>query len=159
MKVCVECSADELFISRLTGYGRREITHSGNKPKVVSDLMRYYTDSIGLVDEDPGSTDPPRMRQFNQVGEYGYESYRVLYEPNRGNHLFVLNPRLEGWVLRACRLANMDVSRYGLPNSETRLHRLVNIRTERFGNILDDLMETHLLKHIRDRMLNPGILT
>lgn len=159
MNVCVECSADELFIRRLTGYGRRDIIHSGNKPKVVSDLMRYYTGSIGLVDEDPGSTAPPQMRRFNQLNDYAYEGYRVLYEPKRDNHLFVLNPRLEGWVLRACRLSGTDVSRYGLPNSETRLHRLVNVRTERFGRLLDDLMETHWLNHIRDRVLDPETLT
>ena len=138
---------------------RRDVIHSGNKPKVVSDLMRYYTDSIGLVDEDPGSVIPPQMRQFNQINEYRYESYRVLYEPKRANHLFVLNPKLEGWILRACRLAKIDITRYGLPTSETHLHRLINVRTERFGRLLDDLMETPLFNHIQDRMLNPETLT
>jgi len=159
MNVCVECRADEIFIRRLIGYRIRDVIHSGNKPRVVNDLMQHYTGSIGLVDEDPGSVAPPRMRWFNQMNDYSYESYRVLYEPRRTNHLFVLNPRLEGWVLRACRLAEIDVTRYGLPTRESHFHSLINIRTERFGRLLDDLMGTRLLNHIRDRMLNSRNLT
>ena len=111
-KYIVECNNDKILVKSLVKIKLGQIHHAGNKTEVLKKLGRY-SDSLGLVDEDPGFPQPPQMRSITleDVG-YGIKLGRL-----RGNRLVVLCPRLEDWVFEATREANLS-----LQSSSEELH-------------------------------------
>lgn len=55
--IIVECFSDELLI-RTMGFSKKNIKHRSGKSKIF-DWMKERSNSIGIVDEDPRSTQPP----------------------------------------------------------------------------------------------------
>ena len=79
--IFVECKPDFLLIRKI-GFSKKEIKHCGNKPGVCKMLMKNK-DSIGLVDEDPGSSSPSyiynleNMKDSLIIDKFGV---KVLYD-------------------------------------------------------------------------------
>jgi len=105
--------------------------------------------AFGLVDEDPGSTPPPKIRRFTQERQFPAYSYRVLYDEQRNNSLFVLYPRLEEWVLNVCRVNAIEVTRFGLPSNSSRLKNIINYRIPQLRSLLEELDNTEHFNSLR----------
>ena len=147
--IYVECKADEALVRTLTGLPRREVIHElKGKPEVVNQV-RSRSNTRGLVDEDPQQLQPPYLERMRIVQYMPERGLRVLGDGARGNHLVVLCPRLEEWIVRAAREAGVDLGRYGLPNNPLELHKVINVNLTRFGGLVAALLSVaQLAKHI-----------
>ncbi|MHA1383087.1 MAG: hypothetical protein ACTSR3_04915 [Candidatus Helarchaeota archaeon] len=92
-----ECKADEELITVL-GITRRERMHAGNKPWVCK-LLGKDQGSIGMVDEDPNSIQPPYIDEMTEVNYQ--KDIRLLYDSQHDNFIIQLCPRLENWIIRS----------------------------------------------------------
>jgi SepF-like predicted cell division protein (DUF552 family) len=80
-----------------------QIHHAGSKSGVLKKLDKWKG-CMGLIDEDPESPQPPKLREIQlepagnniKVGKY------------KGNVVVVLCPELEGWVVKVARNAGIQ---------------------------------------------------
>ncbi|MEM2995464.1 MAG: hypothetical protein QXI91_05575 [Candidatus Bathyarchaeia archaeon] len=63
----VECKPDATLVKSLTGTSRKNIIHAGNKTELLKRLTKHFTNSIGIVDEDPWSHQSPLLNKFKKV--------------------------------------------------------------------------------------------
>lgn len=138
--IVVECKPDAILISSLASISRRRIEHAGNKSRVLRKLMRNYENSIGMVDQDPNRVQPPDMQRFREMEFLERDKLKILYYNRRNNRLVILCPRLEEWIVEASREADIDLNSYNLPNDPIELHEIINIRVDRFQQLVEDLM-------------------
>lgn len=134
--IYVECKPDFILVKSLLKISKREIIHAGNKPEVCKRLEKREN-CIGLVDEDPASPQPSYVKKINAeiLSEHGLK----ILNDKRGNHLVVLCPRLEEWLLEASKRANVQIRNYDLPNDARKLHEIININFDKLQRLIDDL--------------------
>jgi hypothetical protein len=152
--IYVECKPDFAMVKTL-GVPKRNIIHAGNKSKVCRRLKRS-DNSKGLVDEDPLNEQPSYVEKLNLIRNQ--DEIKTLQDSQRGNFLIVLCPRLEEWVLKATKEAEIDITRYNLPDDGDRLHKVINTNIEKFEKLIKDLkgksrMMKALEKSIKERRL------
>lgn len=135
MKFVVECKPDVVFAEVLEA---EEIDHSFGKSRVIKKVAKSNTVTVGVVDEDPGKPAPKRLEEFVEIGRFEEHGFVVLGYGSVG-FLLMLKPRLEEWVLEACREAGVDPKSFGLPDEGDELHRVINISTKRFRELLEFL--------------------
>lgn len=128
------------MIKALTSAPKTELIHSGNKPGVIKRLLKIYTNSIGLIDEDPSKSQPRSLQKFQEIDSNETHEIKLLFHPNTNNHLIVIRPRLEEWILKAARLANIDVRDYNLPNDPYWFKKFINLNLDKFEKLLNNLM-------------------
>jgi len=143
MKYCLECLADKTFLSKIHPQSIKGIVHSGNKTKVLDDLIKNYDNSIGIIDEDPWSYPPIALKQFIKYANSRNNYFEILQDLNRNNFLIMLKPRLEEWVLQAALVSNLKVTDYDLPLNGDDLHAIININITNFSYLLDDLLRSN----------------
>lgn len=62
-------------------------------------------------------------------------------------------PRLEEWILKAAREAGVDMRNYGLPDDADQSHKVINIRSRQFVNLLEDIKgKSRMLKTLEDHL-------
>ncbi|MGC9178571.1 MAG: hypothetical protein ACP5G6_09250, partial [Conexivisphaera sp.] len=119
-----------------------DVIHGSNKSEVVKAVMKAAKEGaegvVGVVDEDPGSTQPRFLRDGFDVARE-LEHLEVLVLRGGSARLVILRPRLEGWVLRACKLCGVEPEKFGLSGDESALHRVINGRLDNFRRLLDEL--------------------
>lgn len=135
----VECKPDSILVEYLASASRRSIRHTGGKFELLKILADRETGAKGLIDEDPGSYEPPHLERFRVRYNLTNHGFKVLHYESRNNVLIVLCPRLEEWVLKAAKEANVDVRAYGLPIDASELHEWINIRIKGFERLVEDL--------------------
>lgn len=136
----IECKPDATLIRILASVSKRRIDHAGNKSRVLRKLMRNYRNSIGMIDQDPYSSQPPDLQKFHEIEFLEKEKIKILQHNRRNNRLIVLCPRLEEWVIEASREGNVDLNRYNLSDTPEELHDIINIRLDKFQQLVQDLM-------------------
>ena len=142
MTYCVECKPDRLLVKKLTIATNKPIVHSGNKTKVLYDLLNNYESSIGLVDEDPHSTKPALMSYFGAPKNVKNCDLEILIDECRNNKLVVIKPRLEEWILTAANKTGIDIRKdFNLPNNGQDLHSIININLDRYEKLIECLQE------------------
>lgn len=152
----VECDPDVILVSALTSTSKRRIDHAGGKSQVLRRLILKVRDSVGLIDEDPDSVQPQKyLRKFRETEHSESNGLKMLLHSRRNNRLVVLCPRLEEWIIRAARDARIPLSRYNLPRHPEHLHEVINLRQNRFQELVEDLMESSdrvraLTTHLRE---------
>lgn len=138
----VECDADVAFVSELASISERRIMHTNGKHSVLRRLIFKDTNSIGMVDQDPLRTQPKKfLQRFTEVSYSADDKLKIRSLPRRHNHLIILCPRLEEWILEASRRAGIDVQRYNLPRHPNNLHAVINFRLNRLRQLTHDLMQ------------------
>lgn len=137
----VECDPDLALVETLTIPSRRRNKHAAGKSMVIRNLMRTYRDSVGMIDEDPGSIQPNDLQRFTETNSLQNEQIRIRHYNQRNNRLIILCPKLEEWILGACTEAGIDIRGYNLPNNPNQLHEIINVRISRFRQLVEDLME------------------
>jgi len=100
----VECNNDVAFVNELmNGKYKEKIIHAGNKTNVLKTLEKR-SQCVGLIDEDPSSSQPPKLRDI-QLQDVGNDIKVGKY---KGNLIVVLCPRLEEWVEKVVRNAGIQ---------------------------------------------------
>ncbi|MDL1956249.1 MAG: hypothetical protein LWW95_04240 [Candidatus Desulfofervidus auxilii] len=147
--IYVECDPDFVLVKSITNISKREIIHEGGKGNVCKKLKKNQN-SKGLVDEDPISSQPKYVEKMKVEENFSAHGIKVLYDNSNNNYLFVLCPRLEEWILRATKEAKIDIKKYGLPNDAEKLHKIINIRIDKFERLIEDLKEkSKMVKTLR----------
>lgn len=108
------------------------------------------------MDEDPFNTQPSYIEKLKFLS---YEhDIKLLYDEKAQNHLIVLCPRLEDWVLKAAKEAKVSLDDYNLPNDPDNFHKVINIRIENFTRLIEDIKKkkSRMLKNLEDFIKNNG---
>jgi len=140
----VECKPDYTLASKLTLASRTRFEHSANKSAVLNKLVRRkgsqnYENSLGMIDEDPRANQPRSIRDFAEVRNLPDHKIRLLYYKWLNNHVLVLCPRLEEWIIEAACEAGINMVDYGLPSEPEVLHQVINLNIEKFELLIDAL--------------------
>ncbi len=133
--IYVECDADKALVNAMD-IPRKEISCEGGKPNVCKRLEKSR-DSKGLVDEDPTQLQPRYIEKL-KMNSNEYDT-KLLYEEKSQNHLIVLCPTLEDWILKAAKDAKVNVEDYSLPDDAYELHKIINIKLEKFVQLIEDI--------------------
>lgn len=139
MSLFLECNPDEILAKTL-GVPQSAITHSNDKGGVCKRLSNS-TGMKGMIDEDPMSAQPAYLKGLKEKEKI--HSIRYLIDYHRSHTVIVLCPRLEEWILQACknRTGWIDITRFGLPDNSNRLHEDINFRLKNFQKAVQKLVE------------------
>ncbi|MBI4236768.1 MAG: hypothetical protein HY688_05400 [Chloroflexi bacterium] len=139
--IFVECNADALLARSATRLRDREVVHAGGgKGRVLNKLSRTQG-AKGLIDEDPGSTQPGTLAGFALVEDLPDSGLRRLREGASANELVMLRPALEEWLIASAREARIDMVHFSLPNDPRGLHRVGTLYPERLTPLFEALQE------------------
>jgi hypothetical protein len=136
--IFVECKPDLLLVQKITGIPKKEILHSGNKGEVIKNLSRSKN-SIGLIDEDPGDSQPKYIASMSLM-KYDRYSDLKIYRDNKNNSLVVLCPVLEEWILKTARLGKIKMGDFNLPENASKFHKTINLNLRKFEMLLEILL-------------------
>jgi len=145
----VECKPDAILVQSLTATSRKNIQHAGNKSELLKKLTELYGNSKGIIDEDPWSIQPPHLQKFKEKQDLVSFSFKILHQTSKNNILIMLRPRLEEWILEAAQEANINPTKYNLPNDPFKLHEQINIQIDKFQKLVKDLAKSNRLKELR----------
>lgn len=137
MTIYVECKTDATLVNALLGTAKT-VAHEKGKPGVCRRLQGAKN-SRGMVDEDPAQMQVPYLRKLRVQQDLPRWGLRLLFDKSTGNHMIVLRPRLEEWILLALSESGMEAARYGLPNNASTFHRDVNVSQGDFRRLVRDL--------------------
>lgn len=137
----VECEPDAVLVKCLTATAKKNIIHAGNKPELLKKLVERYTYSKGVIDEDPWSYQPPTLSRFEEKQSIMEFEIKIFHQKGENNVLIMLCPRLEEWILKAAKEANVKPEDFGLPNNPEELHRIINIRTNNFERFVKSIKD------------------
>ena len=122
--IYVECNTEETLVRHVTGLPRRGIRHEGGKSRVCNRLS-LERESKGVVDEDPGSPQPPYLARIDLHHELHEDALLIYRDTARGNTVVALRPRLEEWVLAGASQAGIRVGELGFPSRAASLKRVI----------------------------------
>ena len=136
-EIVLECKPDETLI-RTLGYAKKRVVHEPSKARVLNYLEKNEM-SVGMVDEDPGAANAGYFLKYTKQGMHKYDiDYFVV--PNKATRLIVLKPRLEEWVLKQAKSTSIKPADFGLPDSGSRLHKVINEELPKFKNMLEAIL-------------------
>lgn len=140
-----ECFADEDVFHVLRTECQLPLVkrHSYNKGEVVKDVLKVDRATLGMVDEDPGSTAPRALGETRRRSI----SHDLDLRTKGEHHLLVLKPRLEDCFVRGMALVGLQSK---LSTRAEDLHRLLTIEhRSRHETFRQELIA--LLKASRDQ--------
>lgn len=137
MVIHVECIPDETLLKKL-GYTKKQIQHHAGKTRVLAHIS-HNRNQLAMVDEDPSSVPNPYERELQLKDEILGIKYCI--DKRLNNKVLVLKPKLEDWIIYACRKSNIDINNYGLPAKGNGLHGIINNRLSAYERLLDDLLK------------------
>ena len=148
MKIIVECVPDTILMKCL-GVLSRRIHHAGSKGRVIKNVERGL--GTGIIDEDPGYTQPKILSKYSLLESDERLGLKVL---SRGDKkLIVISPHLEEFILSACMESNIDPTKFGLPKDPYYLHRVINSKPMNFKKLLNELLKLRNTRLIRLRSI------
>jgi hypothetical protein len=136
MRLFLECKPDEV-LALVAGVPPRAIIHSHGKGKVSKSLGKA-SGASGLVDEDLGTTEPVALRTFREVSNN--HDLRLKVDQARDNRLVVVCPKLEDWVIKTARAANLKMADFSLSENPRELHADINQRLLNLERLLNELL-------------------
>ncbi|MBN1973961.1 MAG: hypothetical protein JW787_10010 [Sedimentisphaerales bacterium] len=139
MKVFVECFPDTALL-RYLGIPKKQLCHESCKGEVVKRVLKSDS-AIGLIDEDPASSQPRDLSNYKQIRDG--EGLRFLIRNNDEKKKFIIVcPRLENWFIERAKLSGIQPENYGIPNNTDRLHSIPRYdKKEGFQRFLAELKE------------------
>lgn len=147
--IYLECYSDEALV-KVLGVHKKGIFHSYSKGNVCKKLEKSIN-SKGLVDEDPFSTQPSYIGKL-KTNSYEYD-IKLLYDEIAKNHLIVLCPRLEDWILKAAKEAGIYIEDYGLPDDANELHKIINTKLQKFILLIEDIKKKSKMLKTLEKMI------
>ena len=137
--IYVECKPDGVLVRQVTGLPSRQVTHEIKGKGEVCNRLTKTRDAVGMVDEDPGKTQPTYMSQISLSRDFANLGLKLYLDRNRNNRVVVLRPRLEEWLLRAAADLGLSMRDYGLPERVNRFHRVINHDERKIERLLTAL--------------------
>lgn len=132
--IALECDADEALVKSM-GFTRAQITHHYGRSRVLK-FVQKRPETIGLVDEDPGTTPAPYLKEFRLLEEkFGVAIY---IHPTKKTRVVVLKPQLEGWLLRA---ASESKVKHKFPEIAREMHKEINTKISALQELLKSMSE------------------
>jgi len=142
MKILVECNTDKYLLTGILqklGLSRKLVRHEANKPKVI-DILRKSDASIGMIDEDPHSSTPPDMANYQEIERIG--DIRILTRINdKRKRVFIICPRMEEWLLKRANKNDISLNSFNLKNDPNTLHKINIDKNINYRNFIDKLIE------------------
>ena len=135
-QIILECKPDEVFI-RALGFSKKQIIHQPNKGEVINFLRKNPSlVCVGIIDEDPGTTQPKHLNEFVFNHELSKHNFSV-FESKRTNHLIIMiKPRLEDWILNVAKTSHVSPGEFSLPDDPRHLHKVINYQLQKFRLML-----------------------
>ena len=133
----IECNNDETLMNVL-GVSKKVIKHSGNKTRVLKYLLKNE-DAIGMVDEDPESYQVD-LSNYDFIKNFPTE-IDLYKKKNSTDLLIVLKPELEPWILKASRIAKLNLKDYNLPEDAKKFKIIMAHKNRDVMKFLKDLNE------------------
>ena len=122
-----ECYADESLLKSF-GLTSKELTggHSFGRSK-VSQRLKRSSDSVGLIDEDPGASRDQYLNHLFQLKpDYQDNNLTCISDRKLRNRLIVIRPNLESWTVKLAIEKNLDLANlYGLSMQPSKLHEIL----------------------------------
>jgi len=145
MRYLAECLPDTLLVKTLT---KRKVMHIGGKARLIKKMLKSEKRCRGIIDEDPGSLQPPQLKNFSRMRILETVKLQLYIDP-KGNELIILSPRFEEWILTAARESGLKLSSYNLPEDPDRLHEVINLDPRKLQKLLSALKErSRMLKEL-----------
>lgn len=136
-RVFVEGKSDYSFV-RALNIPKKEIQKMGGKGKVCNHI-KTISGAIGLVDEDPDDLPQDYLRSLPVKN---LEFDLLLYWDNQKNNKFIaLRLRLEEWLIKVCKDANVKISDFKLPEKPKDLHDFLPQHPELLERLAARLLE------------------
>jgi hypothetical protein len=133
--IYVECDSDKALVKALS-IPKKKITCARGKGRVCNRLVKYKN-SLGLVDEDPGHPEPHYIRKLRIILDK--DEIRLLYDESNQNHLIILCPELEKWILETTKEVGENITKYNLSDDLGELYKRIIIRPEKLENLVKDI--------------------
>jgi len=146
MIIYVEGDPDKTLAKVISNQGadiRREL----GKSRVCSQLKSSHN-CKGMIDEDPESLPEPYLTTLQEVntGEgAAMHGLRVLYDNQNNNTLVLLCPKLEEWILLACKESRINIRQYNLPDNSEDLHSSLTLKHKHNMTDFERLLEALLV--------------
>jgi hypothetical protein len=136
--IVVECDPDE-FLMKSMGFSRKKIKHESGKGDVLR-TVRKNQNVIGIIDEDPDSTQPSEIKKFKEK-----ETMRtvklLVRKDDTEKKLIQISPYLEHWLLDRAKQNQISPNDFGLPEDPKEMHDITHIeRNINFQNFLNELI-------------------
>jgi len=136
-EIVLECKPDEALIKSL-GYTRKMITHQPNKGQVIN-YLKKNPDTVGIVDEDPGSANPNYFQRFQKVRNSRFD-IEYFHIESKGTRIIVIKPRLEEWIIKYATESKIDFKKHSLPDKGHQLHKIINYYLPRFEQLINQML-------------------
>ena len=129
--ILVECDPDEFFVKSM-GFSRKKIKHESGKGNVLKKLKNDPM-TIGMIDEDPHSSQPSEMKRYIEA-EKKYTIKLLVRNDNTGKKVEQISPYFEQWLINRAR-QNQSLKEYDLPDDPVAMHAIIHIeRNKNFRN-------------------------
>ena len=139
MRVLVECYPDAALL-RALGVSKKQLRHERGKGEVVK-RVRKFDDAIGLIDEDPDSSQPRDLDNYQQI-QTAEGLILLARRHDKNKRLIVIRPRLEDWLIGRAKSSGIRPEDHGLPSDPDRLHSIPRYeQKESFRRFLAELKE------------------
>lgn len=147
--IYVECKPDATLVRVLTNLPLREISHAGGKYKLCQ-LLEKQHDCKGLVDEDPLRVQPSYIKKLqSKIEELPQYKLKVINDESRTNRLIILCPNLEEWILKATKMVQVKITKFGLSDNPSELHKQINLNQRHFEKLIKRIKESEMLKTLK----------
>jgi len=93
-----------------------------------------------MVDQDFGENEPPTLRKFVEVSTNHDLQLKVHKAQN--NHLVVVCPKLEDWLIKTAKMANVKMEQFNLSENPRDLHADINNRLPNVERLVNELIES-----------------
>ncbi len=137
--IAVECHVDTYLIKRL-GVSKKKRHHAESKGRVLKFLEKDERCTLGLVDEDPNSSQPRLLDKYSLVfDEFDRSGLRLLSYKDK--YLIMVRDDIEHWLCNRANHNNIDLKNYKLPRDPVKLHSIPRLDKRRnFQKFIDDLI-------------------
>ena len=137
--ILVECDPDE-FLVRSMGFSRRMIKHESGKGNVLRKLKNVQM-TIGIIDEDPDSTQPKEMSRYTER-ESSNTIKLLARNDDPEKKIIQISPYLEHWLIIRARQNQISLKDYDLPDDPIEMHDITHIeRNKNFQSFLHELID------------------
>lgn len=139
MMIFVECNTDEFLVKGI-GVPYRKIRHAGNKSEVIKGVERYEN-AIGLIDEDPGKSQPRRLEEY--ILHEQKSKIRLLKKSKGHEKIIMILPDLESWLINKAKQNRLWLKEFGLPDTREALHKINPKKNRNYQRFLIRLTESN----------------
>ena len=133
----MECNLDEFLITSL-GVPRKKIKHHSGKGKVLLALRKNHG-KIGIVDEDPDSSQPNDIKEYKEIDQT--KNLKLLERKGNEVFLIIISKYLEDWIVNRANINKIELKKYGYENNPKSLHNIPHIENHpKFKEFLNELI-------------------